>query len=290
MAALSKATNPQERVGCPSPTHDWAGRLAHMRRFVRWLGRHIGGVLSGMFTSALSAGALLYLAEKRGIHPDRWVADMLSEAFGVSVDTYVWLFIIGGSGLIGLLAWEIASRRRRDIAVSAIAAPVVKATLTDSIPISIQELRLRIICDYAGFFEGKNPDDAQRIDLGEVTIANISKDRRVALDLVLRIAGKLTNLPLQADLRGPQGLLLGKDDLYAKLARAKDLERIEYFRNPVEIEPQEVQKKRLVFLFTAGRAGFVAKPRDYTYTLEVTDHMSGKSISIPIRGSYRGEP
>lgn len=262
-----------------------------MRRFVKWLGRHVGGVLSGMFTSALSAGMLLYLAERHDIHPDRWVADVLSEALGVSVAHYVWLFIVGGSGLIALLAWELIPRRRRRAAtVGAIAEPAVQATPIDSIPISIRELRIRIISDYAGFFEGNNPDDAQLIDFGEVTIANISKDRRVALELVLRITGRLTNMPLQADLRGPRGLLLGKDDLYAKLAAAKGLERIEYFRNPVEMEPQKVLKKRLAFMLTVRKVGFVAKPRDYTYTLEVTDHMSGKSISIPIRGSYRGDP
>lgn len=233
-----------------------------------------------------------YLDEQFEAPVRAFILDALSSPWMVPV-TIATLVV---SGIV--LHAYLTSRRgpkagQKETGRSASSPSAAQADAKDSIPISIQELRLRVIDGHAGFFSGENPDDAQIINLGDVTIANISKDRRVALELVLRITGRTTNLPLQADLRGPRGLLLGKDDLPAKWARTKKLEVIEYFRNPVEIEPQQVQKKRLAFLFTAGRAAFapiVANPRGYTYALEVIDHMSGNAISIPIRGRYRGEP
>lgn len=87
-----------------------------MGSLFKWVGRHVGAVVSGICTSTLSTGILLYLAQERDIHPDKWVADMLKDIFGFSLTPYVWYFIVGASGLVGALAWEWIFQRRHRIA------------------------------------------------------------------------------------------------------------------------------------------------------------------------------
>lgn len=203
----------------------------------------------------------------------------------------LWVKIAFGVGLLGLFVGAVG--------YVFTAPPRTASPSSDTLPIAISEVRFQAFANYAGFFRGNDPQDDQRISYGEVTIANTSNDRRVALDLTLKIAGgDGTKLSTPADLRGLAGLVYGKDDVVTKTLAGRGMELPKFHRNPIELGPQEVSRRGLVFLFSFGgdnelRTAFtrlMTRNQDYKFTLEVMDHISGKSISFTIPGSYRQKP
>lgn len=126
-------------------------------------------------------------------------------------------------------------------------SPVV----TGKIPIAVSGLQERV-SSYA-LFDNDRDHDAWGITLGDsssrVTITNTSTTRSVSLDIWLYIQGeKLKNVKFLADLQGPHGLLLGKDDAVTKSLIKMGREPIEYFRCPVALEPEQTMRGCLEFL------------------------------------------
>jgi hypothetical protein len=120
------------------------------------------------------------------------------------------------------------------------------------IPIAISRIQQHHFSNYVGFPIDRPELDAQSISYGEVTITNISNNNeKVAVDFTLHITGQDgTNIKSRADLVGPFGMILGKDDKTAKhSANLPFGEALRYFRNPVELAPGQVERRQLEFLF-----------------------------------------
>jgi len=157
-----------------------------------------------------------------------------------------------------------------------------------TLPIAVSRVQQVFFSNYAQFPVSNREDDAQAISNGEVTITNTSSDKLV-LDLHLNIEGpKISNYRIRADLRGPFNLIYGKNDI----ASAKSPGILgPLFQSPIELGPKQVERKRLIFLIDMHRELgllLMSKSQDHTYRLEITDLISGNTISILIPGDYRG--
>jgi hypothetical protein len=163
------------------------------------------------------------------------------------------------------------------------------------IPIAISRVQQQYFSDYVGF-PIDNPElDAQSISYGEITITNISTKEKVAIDIILHITGSDgTNIKTRADLIGPFGMMLGKDDKEAKhSANSPFGEAQKYFRTPVELVPGQIERRRLEFLFgSAFRDQFTTimlHNHNYKFDLEISDLISGIVITMNLPAEYRGD-
>jgi hypothetical protein len=160
------------------------------------------------------------------------------------------------------------------------------------IPVSISRIQLHHFSNYVGFPVDKN-HDAQSINYGEVTIANISTKEKVALDMLLHVTGPgQINVKAKADLLGPLGMILGKDDNRSRSSSAATFgEPPTYFRNTVELAPGQIERRQLVFLFDFGSelrdrfAMIMIHDQDYKFDLEISDMISGRTIVMNIPNS-----
>jgi hypothetical protein len=65
------------------------------------------------------------------------------------------------------------------------------------------------------------------------------------------------------------------------------------FCNPIELGPQQIARKGLVFVFDYGPdlrhtvVNALVNDRSLAMSLEIRDHVSGHKIEIPIPGEYR---
>ena len=168
--------------------------------------------------------------------------------------------------------------------------------LITGIPIAISRVQMQGAVNYVGFPVERHELDAQLISYGEITITNISATEKVALDFMLHITDPgVVDITSKADLIGPFGMILGKDDNAAKrIANLPFGEAPKYFRNPVELEPRQIERKRLVFLFNVGPlrdnvAMILIHPLKYKFDLEIKDLLSDRAIVIHLPGEYRGD-
>jgi hypothetical protein len=173
----------------------------------------------------------------------------------------------------------------------------VGAHLITGIPIAISKVQMHHFSNYVGFPVGRREWDAQSISYGDITVTNISPTEKVALEFILHITGPDgMNLKTRADLTGPFGMILGKDDNTAKQSVNRLFgETPKYFRNPVELDHGQIEKKRLEFVFDFGSdlrdkfAMIMTHDQDYKFELEISDLISGRTIVVHIPGEYRGD-
>jgi hypothetical protein len=92
-------------------------------------------------------------------------------------------------------------------------------------------------------------------------------------------------------------LRLGVDDRVGKALQNQGRPPLEYFKCPVVLKPQEIARRRLEFLQYGGflqdgrtslRDALNHHMREFKYEIEIIDHVSGRSIRIPVPGEYRG--
>lgn len=172
---------------------------------------------------------------------------------------------------------------------------------TGPIPIAVSKVQQQSFWNYAGFYEGRSdPRDAQLLSYGDVTIANTSTTKRVALDLRLKITSDDgINLSCDADLRGPFGMIFGEQVISKNGIISKASKMLvgtpNYYKSPVELDPQKITRKTLIFLFDLGFEDIrnkitmmMVNRHDLKFTLEIKDHISGHTVTIPIPGEYRG--
>jgi hypothetical protein len=126
--------------------------------------------------------------------------------------------------------------------------------ITIGIPVAISRVQTRSFFNYAGFPVDRKEMDAQMISFGEITMTNISTNEKIALDLKLHVTAKNgVHIESSADLAGPLGMILGKDDSAAKqFATSAFGEASKYFRNTIELGPGQIERRRLSFLFDFG--------------------------------------
>jgi hypothetical protein len=169
--------------------------------------------------------------------------------------------------------------------------------LITGIPVAVSRIQMHHFSNYVGFPVGRREWDAQSISYGDITVTNISTTEKVALEFILHITGPdRVNLKARADLTGPFGMILGKDDNTARQSVNRPFgEILQYFRNPVELNHGQIERKRLEFVFDFGSdlrdrfAMIMMHDQDYKFDLEISDLISGRMIVIPIPGEYRGD-
>lgn len=160
------------------------------------------------------------------------------------------------------------------------------------IPISVSRLHLFACANKYVFYNEESESDSQLFSLGEVTISNVSLDRRVVLDLILIIrdpSDPSFKIASRADLIGPMGLKYGRNDLASIAAKKCGTDNRTFFECPIEIDPGNVTRKTLVFLFNIAWIPFkmnVARimmnwPK-YSFDLELRDLLTGDSVIVPI--------
>jgi hypothetical protein len=112
----------------------------------------------------------------------------------------------------------------------------------------------------------------------DVTIRNRSHTRGIALDLSLSIT------PHAVNGEGLKGTMPTRDDLAAIARRGLAPQAI--FRAPVELAPRETLRRELVFVIrSAGRA---LSDREHGFALDVTDRLTGQTVSFALPAEYRG--
>ena len=162
------------------------------------------------------------------------------------------------------------------------------------IPIAISRIESRAQ-GYAGFFDEKEKD-AWQLLFGDssslVTITNISTTKHITLDIWLHVIGdNIRNVKFLADLQGPFGLILGKDDATAKSFQKLERDPMQYFKCPVTLQPQETTRRRLEFLQNYDSPIrdllFAGMGKGLRYELEIFDHVSGGTVRFSIPGEYR---
>ena len=166
--------------------------------------------------------------------------------------------------------------------------------IVTGIPIAISRVQQKSFSNYVGFPVDKQELDAMSISYGEITITNISTKEKVTIDLILHITGPDgTNIKTSADLVGPFGMILGKDDKTSKLAASAPFgEAPKYFRNPVELTPEQTERRQLVFIFgseSRGKFNTIMHDQNYHFDLEISDLISGSRITMHLPAEYRGD-
>ena len=200
-----------------------------------------------------------------------------------------WVLAIGGAisllaglALIGSGGWPF-SQHSRNIRFE-----------TGKLPVAISPVQRRYFSNYSGFIGGRAVS-SQSAGFGDVTIANRSRDRRLSLDLGLRLAGRIDGVALPDALAGPFGTQLGRDDMAAIAVVRRGFGSQAFFGSPVELEPRQSATKELVFVFRVGTdalrnalADLMARDRDTAFILDVTDRLTGDAIAMTLPAEYRG--
>jgi hypothetical protein len=170
--------------------------------------------------------------------------------------------------------------------------------VTTGIPVGVTRVQQLSFSNYTGFPVSGNREDSQSFNYGEVTITNISPKEKVALELTLHITGPDgTNIKIPANLVGPYGMILGKDDRPTKYYTDAPFGEVKkFFRNPIELAPGQVERKLLTFLCNWGDSplrdqmvAIVSMGQNYNFDLEITDFISGNRVTVRIPGEYRGD-
>jgi hypothetical protein len=167
-----------------------------------------------------------------------------------------------------------------------------------AIPIAFEIKRLRSFAAKHPFVDvaSGDPDAGTAMvwDYGPVLISNISRDTAVTLEIHLRIKGPSNaNFSLRADGQGPFGRVYGVNDKGTLMARNAGVSVAEVFISPVHIPPQQSVQRDLKFFFGPPPELRVEIIKNdvkglYDYGLEITDNISGVTISVPIPAKYRG--
>ena len=189
-----------------------------------------------------------------------------------------WVLAIGGAisllaglALIGSGGWPFSAHTRH-----------IKIQ-TGQLPITISTVQQRYLANYSGGHDDRAAH-ALCAGFGEVTFANRSRWRRIALDLGLRLESR------RADASGPCGSLPGRHDLAPVARRGLGVETL--FRNPIELQPRQALKKELVFVLrfaaSESRLPDTLQDGDYTFVLDVKDRLTGQTVSMTLPAQYRG--
>ncbi len=152
-----------------------------------------------------------------------------------------------------------------------------------------------IFLNYSGFDEVKD-NDSQSIIFNDVIIGNTSIDHHAHLHINLRIQSDSgTDATLRGDAKDGFGRILGKHDRATASLKKFLGEGQKYIYSPLRLGPNEISEGRMAFVLPLAPADLRNKitrealKHKWQYELQVTDHITGITVTMNVPGEYRGD-
>lgn len=187
----------------------------------------------------------------------RWVMIGWVLAVGGAISLLLGLMLIGSGG------WPFSQQSRHI------------QTRSGQLPVRISTVQRRYFAQFAGTAEGRSVCAS----FGEVTIANRSRHRALAIDLGLAVTPRHGG-------EAPQAALPSRSDLAAIARRGHRPQAL--FDNPVALAPRQSLRRELVFVIRLKQGDAALRDRDYAFALEVRDRLSGEAVAMTLPAEYRG--